>query len=94
MAQQQLDGPDVGAGFEQMHREGMPQGVGGDGFGKAGPPTGRVARATDRPRGDRVSRPIAWEEPLLRTIHPPPRVLPHSSPLVWERGGGDRYKQW
>lgn len=48
VAEQVLDGPDVGAGFEQMGGKGMAEGVAGSGFGQAGLDDGLVDRPLEQ----------------------------------------------
>jgi hypothetical protein len=43
MAEQQLDGPDVGAGFQEMYGKGVPQTVRGDWFGNPAPSFAKIA---------------------------------------------------
>lgn len=53
MAEQQLNGADVGAGFQEMDREGVPQRMGRNRLGNPGSPMGLPAGAVHRPGGDR-----------------------------------------
>jgi len=60
MAQQQLDGTDVGAGFKQMDREYIvAQRMGRDGFGNATPAVRLLARLLHGAPRDGMVRPSA-----------------------------------
>ena len=68
MAEQQLDCPEIGAALEQMHGKGVAQGVQGDRLGDVGVHV-RSASVLHRGAGDRLTRQIAGEQPLLwRTV--------------------------
>jgi hypothetical protein len=75
MAKEQLDGAQVGAGFEQVNREGVAQRMRADGFGDASTQARRSAGMLDGVRGDRLAE-IPREEPLFR---------PHNPPVVTQR---------
>src|SRR5712692_8522528 len=76
MAQQDLDGAEIDAGFEQVRSEGMPQRVGMNGFGDAGSPRGVPTsqkdglgrdgspgmRAGEQPVGGSLASPIATQQ--------------------------------
>ena len=59
MSKQQLNRADIGAGFEQMYRERMAQGMRRDGFENATPPVRLLAFVFHGASGDGVVRTIA-----------------------------------
>ena len=64
MAEQQLDGAQVGAGFQQMDREGVAQRVRGDWLGKPGQPVRLAAGVADGVAGNWLSGQVSREQPL------------------------------
>ena len=54
MTEQELNGADVGAGFEQVNGEAVSQRVGREGFGQAGQAQGFVAGQDHRLGGEGV----------------------------------------
>ena len=75
MAEEQLNGAQVGARFEEVNREGMAQRMRADRFGDAAATARRSAGMLDGVRGDRSAE-IPGEEPLL---------WPHNPPIVTQR---------
>jgi len=65
MPEQQLDGAQVSAGFEQMDGKGMAQGVRRDRLADPGPVARMSADILHGSRRDRLSRPVAREQPVL-----------------------------
>ena len=66
MAEQQLDGAQIGAGLQQMDGERMAQGMRGDRLGDAGSLKRLPAGDLNGERRDRLPGPVAWKQPLLR----------------------------
>ena len=66
MAEQQLNGADIGAGFQQMNREGMAQRMRRDRLGEVGAPMCLLTSVFDGISRDRLARVTAREEPVLR----------------------------
>jgi len=81
VTKQQLNGAHVGAGFQQMDSEGVPQTMGRDGLGQSGETARLLAGLPHSVPGDRLTGMIAREEPLLW----PPR-LPVLAQEVQELG--------
>lgn len=65
VTEQELNGAHVGAGFQQMDGEGVPQTVGRDRFGQAGAVARFRAGVSHGIPGDRLVGMIAGEEPRL-----------------------------
>ena len=72
MTQQQLDRAHVGARFQQMNGERVPQGMRCNRFGNPATPTRLLARLLYGTLADMVVDLIAWEEPPLGSVHSPP----------------------
>ena len=72
MAEQELNGAHVGASLEQVHGEGVPQGMGRDRLGEAAPAPGVEARVLDGVRGKVVAGARAREEPRPGRGEEPP----------------------
>ena len=66
MPEQELNGPDVSAGFEQMDREGMPQRMRSDRLGKARGTMCFFTGVFDGVFRNRSVRVAAWKEPIPR----------------------------
>jgi hypothetical protein len=64
VAEQQLDGAQVCAGFQQMDRKGVAQRVRGDRLGEAGQPLRLAAGDADGVAGDRLTGQVSREQPL------------------------------
>jgi len=64
VAEQQLDGAQVGAGFQQMDREGVAQRMRGDRLGEAGETVRLAAGVADSVPGDRLAGQVSREQPL------------------------------
>jgi len=64
MTGQQLDGTQIGSGFQQMHRERVAQSVRGDRLSDAAPPRDFPAGQIDGERVDRLAWRSAREQPL------------------------------
>ena len=71
MAEQKLDGPDVGTGFQQMNGESVAKRMGCNRFTDARELARFLTGLFDRTSVDRLSGHIALEEPLLRPHGPP-----------------------
>ena len=72
MAEQQLDGAQVGAGFQQMHGEPVAQRVGREALANAGALQGGPAGLGGRVAGDMAAGNRAGEQPgALRARAPP-----------------------
>jgi hypothetical protein len=82
MAQEQLNGPQVGACFEEVNRKGMAQRVRADGLGDAGANARRPTGMLNGVRGNRPAE-IPGEEPLLRPRDPPSSRAAYRA--VWAR---------
>ena len=82
MSEQQLDGADVGAGFQEVDGKGVAERVGRNRLGDAAAPMDPPAGAVDGMDGDRVARARPRKEPVRRVVHPPP-VAQHRQ----QRGG-------
>jgi hypothetical protein len=72
MTQQELDGTYVGARFQQMDGEGVPQGMRCDRFANTATPTRLLTGILYGALADMVIDFIAREEPPLRSVHSPP----------------------
>jgi len=72
MAEEELDGAHIGAALDQVHGEGVPQGMGGDRLGEAAPALRLLARLLDGVRGDGPADSPAREEPGPGPGHAPP----------------------
>src|SRR6266705_2716296 len=72
MAQQQLNGADIGSGLEQMHSEGVPQTVRGSRFGNGTTAAGLLTRLLHGILADVPARNAAWKEPRLGLFYSPP----------------------
>ena len=72
MAEQELNGADVGASFQQVDRKGVTQRMGRDRFGNFADTVGLLALALNRAFCDVLARKIAWEEPVLGSLDSPP----------------------
>jgi hypothetical protein len=70
MAKEQLNGPQVGACFEEVNREGMAERMRADGFGNSGAKARLSAGMLNGVRGDRLVE-IPGKEPLLWSYDPP-----------------------
>ena len=65
MAEQQLDGAQIGAGFEQVNGKGMAEQVRRDRLVDVGLPSRLSAGGVDRQRRNRLSGQVAGEQPLF-----------------------------
>ena len=74
MSEQQLDGAQVGAGFEQMHGEPVAQQVGREALANAGALQGVVAGLADGGAGDVAAGNLAGEQPVALRARAPPVV--------------------
>ena len=77
MSKQDLDGAQIGAGFEQMRGEAMAQSVGMNGFVNAGPLDGFMTSVPGHAEADRISASVpgaSWEQPLFRSAMQPSKV--------------------
>ena len=72
MAQQQLNGAHVGAGFQQMNCECVPKRMRCDRFGNPANSMRLLAGLLHRLPANVAVDLIAWEEPLLGLVHWPP----------------------
>src|SRR5712664_654766 len=72
MAEQELNGADVGALFQQVNREGMTQRMWGDGFRNLTNMVGYLALALNRASCDVPAREVTWKEPVLGLLDSPP----------------------
>ena len=63
MAEQQLNGADIGAGFQKMNRECVPQGMRSDRLADAGEPASLLAGQFDRAVLMGLVGEVAWKEP-------------------------------
>src|SRR6476660_6576702 len=72
MTEQQLNGAHVGAGFQQMDREGVTHRMRRDGFGNAATSLRLLAHQFHRLPLDMAARNITREEPWLGLRDPPP----------------------
>ena len=72
MPEQQLDAPYIGSLLEQMHREGVPQRMWGDGFADTGGSIGFSARQLHSVASDVPTWDVSWEEPRLGLLQAPP----------------------
>ena len=66
MTEQQLNGAQIGAGFEQMYREGVAQRMRRDCLGEAGASMCLLTGVFDSLSRDRLTRVTAREQPVLR----------------------------
>jgi hypothetical protein len=64
MAEQDLNGAQIDAGFEQVRGEGVPQRVRMDGLRDPGPMSSVAARQEDRFHRDRLASTCTGEEPV------------------------------
>ena len=71
VTQQQLDGANIGPGFQQVHRKRVTHRMRADGFADAGEPASPLARVFDRARGDRLTGDVAIEQPSPGPHHSP-----------------------
>jgi hypothetical protein len=85
MTQQQLDRTYVGARFQQMDGEGVPQGMRCDRFANTATPPRLLAGLLYGGPADMIIDLIAWEEPPLRSVHSPPVALPKFTGETWQR---------
>jgi hypothetical protein len=83
MTEQQLDGAQIGSGFQQMHRERVAQCVRGDRLADAAPPRDLPAGQIDGERMDRLTWRSAREQPLPR-MGAPPIVPQHIKQRGWQ----------
>ena len=83
MAEQQLDGAQIGAGFQQVNGEGVAQRMRRDRLADAGPLTGLPAGAFDGERRDRLAGPVARKQPLFRASGS--SSSPAACPTAWAR---------
>ena len=66
MTEQQLNGPNIGAGFEQMDGKGVSKQMRGNRLGKAGDAMGFLTGGLNGEPSNRSIRQSAREQPLLR----------------------------
>jgi hypothetical protein len=71
MAEQQLNGTNVGSGFQQMHCERVAHGMRADRFTDAGDMAGLLTDTVDSISGDWLAGDITFEKPLFRSDCPP-----------------------
>ena len=72
MAEQQLNRADIGAGFEHVNGEGMPQAVRGNGLANREARACFLAGQFDRVFGDMPPFDIAGKKPVPGFLHAPP----------------------
>ena len=66
MAEQQLNGTNVGSGFQQMHGERVAHRMRADRFTDAGDMAGLLIDTVDSISGDGLTGDITFEKPLFR----------------------------